>query len=172
MKHFIPVALLLMRVVFTVQPTRAAETSRAYDLILGLKIPMRDGVELNGTVYRSHSQPAPLPLIFTLTPYITDRYHEHAAYFATNGNVFVLVDTRGRGSSEGAFMPDLQEAKDGHDVVEFLARQSWPDGQDAMWGGSYWAQTNGPRRRCAPERVGTAGCEMRTVFFMMIGFKA
>ena len=31
----------------------------------------------------------------------------------------------------------MQEAKDGHDVVEWLARQPWCNGQVAMWGGSY-----------------------------------
>ncbi len=57
---------------------------------------MRDGVQLNGTVYRPHDQQEPLPVIFTLTPYIADSYHERAMYFAQHGYVFVLVDVRGR----------------------------------------------------------------------------
>src|SRR5690349_4529961 len=67
------------------------------DLIWGLKIPMRDGVHLNGTVYTPHDQKEPVPVIFTLTPYIGDSYHKRALYFAQNGYVFVLVDVRGRG---------------------------------------------------------------------------
>ena len=43
----------------------------------------------------------------------------------------------GAGTPEGAFHPFKQEARDGYDVVEWLARQSWCDGQVAMWGGSY-----------------------------------
>jgi putative CocE/NonD family hydrolase len=107
------------------------------DLLWGLKIPMRDGVKLGATVYRPHDQKEPLPVIFTLTPYISDTYFERASYFAKNGYVFVLVDVRGRGNSEGRFEPSANEGRDGHDVVEWLARQPWCDGKVAMWGGSY-----------------------------------
>ena len=107
------------------------------DLQWGLRIAMRDGVQLNGTVYRPHGQSGPLPVIFTLTPYIADSYHDRAMYFAQHGYVYVLVDVRGRGNSAGTFEPFAQEARDGHDVVEFLATQSWSNGKVAMWGGSY-----------------------------------
>ncbi len=107
------------------------------DLLWSVKIPMRDGVKLDATVYRPHEQKTPLPVIFTLTPYIADSYLERAAYFAKNGYVFVLVDVRGRGNSEGRFEPFANEGHDGYDVVEWLARQPWCDGKVTMWGGSY-----------------------------------
>ncbi|HVT58512.1 MAG TPA: CocE/NonD family hydrolase [Thermoanaerobaculia bacterium] len=114
-----------------------AESAAPVDLTWGFKIPLRDGVQLNGTVYRPAGQPAPLPVIFTLTPYIADSYHERAMYFARHGYVFVLVDVRGRGSSGGSFLPFANEGRDGDDVVEFLARQAWSNGKVTMWGGSY-----------------------------------
>jgi putative CocE/NonD family hydrolase len=107
------------------------------DLTWGVRIPLRDGVHLNATVYRPKDAPGPLPAIFTLTPYIADSYHERALYFARNGYVFALVDVRGRGNSEGDFEPFAHDGRDGHDVVEWLARQPWCDGKVAMWGGSY-----------------------------------
>ncbi len=107
------------------------------DLIWAFKIPTRDGVRLNGTVFRPTGQKAPLPVIFTLTPYISDTYQNRASYFAQHGYVFVLVDVRGRGNSEGAFEPFAQEPRDGHDIVEFLAQQPWCNGKVTMWGGSY-----------------------------------
>jgi uncharacterized protein len=116
-------------------PAAAAEAG--VDLTWGFKIPLRDGVELNGTVYRPAGQREPLPVIFTLTPYIGDSYHDRAMFFARHGYVFVLVDVRGRGNSGGVFEPFANEARDGHDVVEALARQPWSDGKVAMWGGSY-----------------------------------
>ena len=58
-------------------------------------------------------------------------------YFAAHGYVFATVDVRGRGNSEGNFTPMLQEARDGHDVVEWLAQQSYCNGKVTMWGGSY-----------------------------------
>ena len=102
-----------------------------------VKIPMRDGVKLNATLYRPLDQKDPLPCVFTLTPYISQSYHDRGMYFAAHGYVFATVDVRGRGNSEGEFMPMLQEAKDGHDVVEWLATQSYCNGKVTMWGGSY-----------------------------------
>jgi putative CocE/NonD family hydrolase len=111
-----------------------------YDIRWGVKIPMRDKVELNATLYfpKTPDGSTPkTPVVFTLTPYISDSYHPRAAYFASHGYVFALVDVRGRGNSGGEFEPFAQEPHDGHDVVEWLAQQSFCDGKVAMWGGSY-----------------------------------
>jgi uncharacterized protein len=102
----------------------------------GVKIPLRDGVQLNATLYQP-KDPEPTPAIFTLTPYIADSYHERALYFARHGYAFALVDCRGRGNSEGEFEPFVNDGRDGYDVVEWLASQSWCDSQVTMWGGSY-----------------------------------
>jgi uncharacterized protein len=111
-----------------------------YDLRWGVKIPMRDKVELNATLYlpKTPDGSSPkTPVIFTLTPYISDTYHARGAYFASHGYAFALVDVRGRGNSGGEFEPFVNEPRDGHDVVEWLAKQSFCDGKVAMWGGSY-----------------------------------
>ncbi|HEV3205280.1 MAG TPA: CocE/NonD family hydrolase, partial [Gemmataceae bacterium] len=121
-------------------PVPAAEKPSAekeIDLQWGLKIPMRDGVKLNATVYKPRELSTGLPVIFTLTPYIADTYHDRAWFFAGHGYVFVIVDVRGRGNSEGKFEPFVNDARDGHDIVEWLAKQSWCNGKVAMWGGSY-----------------------------------
>jgi putative CocE/NonD family hydrolase len=109
---------------------------RNVNFMWGVKIPMRDGVHLNATIYKP-KESTPAPAIFTLTPYIADSYHPRAYYFAQHGYAFVLVDCRGRGNSEGEFEPFENEGPDGHDVVEWLAAQPWCDGSVAMWGGSY-----------------------------------
>ena len=111
-----------------------------YDLRWGVKIPMRDKVELNATLYLPKTpdgSPPKTPVIFTLTPYISDSYHARAACFASHGYAFALVDVRGRGNSGGEFEPFANEPRDGHDAVEWLAKQSFCDGKVAMWGGSY-----------------------------------
>lgn len=92
-------------------------------LLWGVRIPLRDGVNLNATVYKPNHQSEPTPVIFTLTPYIGDRYHDHAMYFARHGYVFALVDVRGRGNSEGHFTPFQNDGKDGYDVVEWLEKE-------------------------------------------------
>ena len=117
-----------------------ARPSTDYDLRWGVKIPMRDKVELNATLYLpkiSDGSPPKTSAIFTLTPYISDTYHARGAYFASHGYAFALVDVRGRGNSGGEFEPFANEPRDGYDVVEWFARQPFCDGKVAMWGGSY-----------------------------------
>ena len=114
-----------------------AHERKSVDVLWGVKIPMRDGVKLNATVYKPAEQTDPLPVVFTLTPYNADTYHDRAMYFARNGFVFALVDCRGRGNSGGQFEPFVNEGRDGYDVVEWLAVQPWSSGKVAMWGGSY-----------------------------------
>src|SRR2546430_16669004 len=102
------------------KPTPPSPTD--YDLRWDVKIPMRDKVELNATLYLPKTKdgiPPRTPVIFTLTPYISDTYHARAAYFASHGYVFALVDVRGRGNSSGEFEPFANEPRDGHDVVEW-----------------------------------------------------
>jgi putative CocE/NonD family hydrolase len=115
---------------------KAAEVSKNIDFMWGVKIPMGDGVRLNATIYKPKA-PEPTPVIFTLTPYISDSYHPRALYFAQKGYAFALVDCRGRGNSEGEFEPFVNEGRDGHEVVEWLAGQPWCNGAVTMWGGSY-----------------------------------
>lgn len=130
--------LLLLVVAVAAPPLQAApDTETPVALQWGVRIPLRDGVELQATLYRPQEQREALPCILSLTPYIAQNYHDRGMYFAAHGYVFASVDVRGRGNSGGEFTPLLQEAKDGHDVVEWLAKQSYCNGKIAMWGGSY-----------------------------------
>lgn len=101
------------------------------------RIPMRDGAKLHALLYLPVRHVTPSPTLFTLTPYVAQRYHDEGVYFATHGYPFLCVDVRGRGNSEGAFEANRSEAQDGHDIVEWIARQSYCNGQVAMWGGSF-----------------------------------
>lgn len=132
----ISVLILLGAKEFRGQEKPAAEEPTV-DFQWAVKIPARDGVKLNATVFTPHAQKEPLPVIFTFTPYIGDSYTERAVYFAKHGYVYALVDVRGRGNSGGEFEPFVNEGHDGYDVVEWLAKQSYCNGKVTMWGGSY-----------------------------------
>ncbi|PYK85496.1 MAG: hypothetical protein DMF47_10050, partial [Verrucomicrobia bacterium] len=57
------------------KPTPPSPTE--YDLRWGIKIPLRDKVELNATLYLPKTKdgtPSRTPVVFTLTPYISDSY--------------------------------------------------------------------------------------------------
>ncbi|MBL8646503.1 MAG: CocE/NonD family hydrolase [Sphingosinicella sp.] len=131
-----------------------AEASKV-EMRWGERIPLRDGVKLSATVYLPKGQAAPAPCIFTLTPYIAQSYHDRGVYFAAHGLPFLTVDVRGRGNSEGEFRPLIQEAKDGHDVVEWLAKQPYCNGKVSMWGGSYAGYNQWATAKEAPPHLAT-----------------
>lgn len=110
---------------------------RPIRVLRDVKIPLRDGIRLSATVYLPPDNAIPVPCILTITPYISDIAHERGVQYAREGFVLVAVDARGRGDSEGEFRPFIQEAPDGHDAVEWLARQPYCNGKVAMLGGSY-----------------------------------
>lgn len=66
-------AILLGAVVSAAEQKPAAEDP-GIDMQWGVKIPVRDGVKRNATVFTPHGQKDRLPVIFTLTAYIGDSY--------------------------------------------------------------------------------------------------
>jgi len=100
-------------------------------------IPMRDGVQLAATIWRPSDQSRPLPVVLVMTPYISDETQARAVKFATHGYVYVSVDVRGRGSSQGKFTPLYGNGPDGADLIAWLAKQPWCDGRVVTRGGSY-----------------------------------
>jgi uncharacterized protein len=59
----------------------------------------------------------------------------------SRGYAVVLQDVRGRGSSEGEFLPFVAEERDGADSVAWVAEQPWSDGRVVMAGMSYVGAT-------------------------------
>src|SRR5690349_3398158 len=106
-------------------------------------IPMRDGVKLSAHVILPDA-PGKFSAIFEYTPYRKGYYTEPWAchrYFVERGYAYVHVDIRGTGDSEG-ITDDVysdDERRDGYEVVEWIAQQSWCDGNVGMMGISYCA---------------------------------
>jgi putative CocE/NonD family hydrolase len=105
---------------------------------LDLRIPMRDGVELYGAIYRPELGDC-FPVLLIRSPYSTQhpRYIEWALRFVESGYAVVMQDSRGRYESDGKWRPYIDEAQDGYDTQEWIGNQSWCDGTIGMFGISY-----------------------------------
>ncbi len=101
-------------------------------------VKMRDGVTLYADIYRP-AREGKFPVIVVRTPYGVQREGVHTALFkfAQNGYAVVNQDVRGRFESEGKWTPFMDEGKDGHDTIEWAAKQAWSNGRVASQGGSY-----------------------------------
>jgi len=116
-------------------------------------IPMKDGVRLAVNLYMPEGPLATahpdekFPAILEYLPYRKDdwtlaRDWDLHSYFVRRGYVTARVDIRGTGASEGV-PPDReysdQEQQDGLEVIAWLAKQPWSNGNVGMtgisWGG-------------------------------------
>jgi len=122
----------------------AAHIGPAYAIEMSRMIPMRDGVALEAWITKPSPLAAKAPAVLELTQYDIDGSRRHeATALAARGYVFVQAETRGRGRSGGDKNDSLglQVGRDGHDLVEWIARQPWCNGQVFMYGGSFVGMT-------------------------------
>ena len=116
------------------QPHTIAEDLSAH------RITLRDGVELVADVFVGKGA-SPGPAILELTPYGRGRerpnFSYEAPYWVRHGYALVIVECRGTGDSDGEFRFFIGDGDDGHDVVEWIARQPWCNGSVGMRGASY-----------------------------------
>ncbi|MCO5297401.1 MAG: CocE/NonD family hydrolase [Fimbriimonadaceae bacterium] len=112
------------------QPTFTAKVER------GVKIPVRDGVELAADMARPTAE-GKYPAILVRSPYGRAASAIEAEWWAKRGYVFIAQDVRGRGDSKGDWNPFMPERADGFDTIEWISKQPWSDGKVGMIGGSY-----------------------------------
>jgi putative CocE/NonD family hydrolase len=121
------------------QPQSATASARetfSVKIDFNIRVKMRDGVELSADIYRPDAE-GRFPVILNRTPYTKTGSLETARYFAGRGYVFVAMDVRGRGDSDGQFVPYRNDGPDGYDAVEWCAAQPWSTGKVGTIGGSY-----------------------------------
>ncbi len=110
-------------------------------------ISMKDGVRLSATLYMPDGAKSgdKFPAILEYQPYrkddaMAERDYGIYTYFARRGYVCARVDIRGFGTSEGVPTDreySEQEQADGLQVISWLARQSWSNGNVGMMGISW-----------------------------------
>jgi len=132
-------------------------------------VPVRDGTKLAVNLYRpavgDKVATDKLPVIFVFTPYrarfrdkdgkvnevaLNDRLALRSLIKA--GYVVAVADIRGKGASFGSRhgFQDRTEARDGYDLVEWLARQPFSTGKVGMMGCSYLGGTTFHTATTAP----------------------
>ncbi|WP_232696667.1 CocE/NonD family hydrolase [Brevibacillus daliensis] len=103
-----------------------------------VRVPMRDGITLSADIYRPEGEET-YPAIVVRTPYLKGQtfIHKRASLYAEQGYAVMYMDVRGRGDSDGEFIPYRNEGIDGYDSIEWMANQPWCNGAVGTMGGSY-----------------------------------
>ncbi len=123
--------------------TNVAPTSLSLpgiDIMSGVRVAMRDGVELATDIYLPPDS-GPCPTLLVRTPYgkrdVTNQGYAHPAWYAAQGFAVVHQDVRGRWDSSGVFYPYAHEATDGADAIAWVSEQPWCNGAVGTYGFSY-----------------------------------
>lgn len=117
-------------------------------LIKNIRIPMRDKVHLGADLYMPDGlDVGPLPVVMEYIPYRKDEVPPGDRFYGElprHGYIVARVDIRGTGASEGTATDEYveQEQFDGYDAIEWLAIQSFCDGNVNMMGISYGGFTS------------------------------
>jgi uncharacterized protein len=135
-------------------------SEREYEILAerDVAIPMSDGIKLDGDLFRPDAK-GKFPAILGVHPFEKswqsapsmpmgfDLYNGSieagdSNFFCRRGYAHVIVNVRGSGKSDGQFMNrGPQEVIDTCEVIEWIARQPWCDGNVGMFGPSYFAIT-------------------------------
>ncbi|MCC7535150.1 MAG: CocE/NonD family hydrolase [Deltaproteobacteria bacterium] len=99
------------------------------------RLAARDGTELATDVYLPEGA-GPFPVLLRRTPY--GRAVDTGLVEGTGSLGYALVsqDVRGRGDSDGEFLPFFDDATDGADTLDWIVEQPWSNGRVGTFGGS------------------------------------
>ncbi len=116
---------------------QAEDNARRYDIKNDVLIKTKDGATISAVVVRKKGVNNPQPTALTFTIYAREGDYSQAILSAAHGYAGVLAYTRGKALSSDAVIPYEHEAQDGYEVIDWITRQPWSNGQVGMFGGSY-----------------------------------
>jgi putative CocE/NonD family hydrolase len=168
---------------------KTSERKYGYSIENDLKIPMRDGITLSCDIWKPDSQdkfPAILgfhcyhatgqtgpikPTAISTAQWLHPGQERTNAslesgdptFFARRGYVHVVCNARGTGKSEGKWQfLGPQEVQDVCEVIAWMAKQPWCDGNVVMFGVSYFAQIQLLVAQVNPPHLKTIFCPWAT----------
>jgi len=151
----------LLSQAFPNQAKKSSKPTKEVVLKKSVMVPMRDGVRLSTDLYFPEGAKKNLPVILIRTPYNKNTFRDfkqnpQAYKFASSGFVVAIQDSRGKFESEGIYSPPAgQEAEDGYDAVDWVAKQPWSNGKIGTFGCSYPAEVQAAQ---APLRHPNLAC--------------
>ncbi|WP_338812516.1 CocE/NonD family hydrolase [Bernardetia sp. Wsw4-3y2] len=128
-----------------------SDSESEYD-IEDILIKTRDGGTISGMIARKKGETSKKTVILQFTIYVRDagkgtgRDIETIKQSVDKGYIGVIAYTRGKRFSPDEIFPYEHDANDTYDVIDWISKQKWSNGQVGMFGGSYngftqWAAT-------------------------------
>jgi len=122
------------------------ERDKKYIISDSLFITTRDKARLSAIVVRKRKDTIPLPVILKFDIYPSKDDIREVKLPSNYGYVGMTVNTRGKRYSPDKMVSFEKDGEDLYDVIDWISKQPWCNGEVAMYGGSYlgfaqWAST-------------------------------
>lgn len=119
-------------------PLIKAEQSKRYVVQKDVLVKTADGASLSVIVVKKRDDKLARPTAFQFTIYADEKWNINSAmHAAAHGYIGVVGFTRGKYKSPNKIVPWEHDGKDATAIIDWISKQSWSDGQVAMYGGSY-----------------------------------
>lgn len=146
MKYILSITLIFLAGVIHAKAQPASTPDSLYIVEDSLLIKTSDGARISALVVRKKGEKKPLPVIFQFTIYARKTDINKAKLVADKGYIGVIAYTRGKKNSPDELIPYEHDGDDVYEVIDWISKQEWCNGNVGMYGGSYngftqWAST-------------------------------
>lgn len=115
-----------------------ANTDANYQIQDSVSIPTKSGYTISATIAKKKSDTEPLPVILFYTTYYQGQGDAvFAKRSADRGYVGVIAYARGIRSNLDNYLPYENEQSDIYEIIDWISKQEWCNGEIGMFGGSY-----------------------------------
>jgi putative CocE/NonD family hydrolase len=118
----------------------SANAQEKFNVDTTVKIPLRNGLKLSAVLVTPKGTVAARPVVFVTNCYPSPGLRREKTLLpmiAQAGFTAITVFPRGKAFSEGTFYPFENDAQDNYDVIDWISKQPWCNGNVGMFGGSY-----------------------------------
>lgn len=129
-------------ILITIAVSSFAQEKKSSDSIYHIQdsvlIPSKSGIDISAIIVRKHINTAPLPVVLFYTTYFQgegDRFF--CKLSADKDYVGVVAYARGIRTDLKHYTPYEYEQADIYDIIDWISKQSWCNGNVGMYGGSY-----------------------------------
>lgn len=126
------------------------QNNNVYNIQDNVSIPTRDYIDISATIVQNKKNKTPLPVILFYTTYHQGESDQYFAKLSADKEyVGVVAYARGIRTDVKNYAPYEHEATDIYDIIEWISKQPWCNGDVGMYGGSYtgfsqWAAMKSP----------------------------
>ncbi len=124
---------------------KSTDESDKYE-VRDVLIKTRDGATISAIVVKEKGATKPQPVILQYTIYARDNDVKSLKESVDKGYIGMMAYSRGKHHSPDEIWPYENDTNDAYDVIDWISKQKWSDGNVGMFGGSYngftqWAAT-------------------------------